>query len=237
MIARGIAAANSPTGPITAGRLELRAGEAYAACMNRAKRRTWGRIAFLLLAGAALISSTGCARKGEILLRQPFAPPSQQNVRLVTDWAYHAVNGDRQTCLLAFSLPGALRGPRAYVIYLNAPDQAGQVTVTRDEPDAARGFLVQEIGALAGRTDFVEGTVRCRNVWPARGWRQLDLDIGCEDGTQISGRAMVQSVPTEVQAFERQYAADISRLSPESQPAEGQPAEGQPTGARGSSAP
>jgi hypothetical protein len=44
------------------------------------------------------------------------------------------------------------------------------------------------------------------------GWRRLDLNVECADGTWITGKAYVQSDPRELAKFEREFADDIASL-------------------------
>ena len=172
-----------------------------------------------MIAGLALL--VGCAPNAEFVLHQPFAPPSQQHMKLTCERAYHCANGDAQTSVLAFPLPGAVDGPRTFVMYIAAPNRLGQITVVPQDPQAACGFLIQELGALAGRSDFAEGTVRYRKVPLAPRLRRLDVNVRTQDGAEITGRAILETSPTAVESFQREFAADIASLSPPtSQPAE-----------------
>jgi len=74
--------------------------------------------------------------------------------------------------------------------------------VNPDDPNAAHGFLVQEVGELAGRSDLVAGTVTAK--------RRLELDVRCEDGTVIRGKAKTIDDPATIRAFAKEYAGDIS---------------------------
>lgn len=156
-----------------------------------------------------MTAATGCGPRAEVALHQPFAPPSQQRLKLAGDRAFFATEADRQVCALTFALPGAADGPRAFVVYLCAPDARGRLPVAPFEPGACSGFLVQEVGSLAGRSDFLQGTVSCRNVWLAPNLRRLDLDVRCEDGVHITGRVVARRDPGRVQALEREFAGDV----------------------------
>ena len=163
----------------------------------------------------------GCAPNVELVLRQPFAPPAQQNLRLTSDRGYHAVADDRRACVFTFPLPGAVDGPRAFVMYLSAPKELGVLPVAPEGPRGVRGFLIQELGALAGRSDLVGGTVRYRKVFLAPRLLRLDLHVRTDDGAEIVGRAMVEEAPRAILVFEREFAADVARVTPPTtQPAE-----------------
>lgn len=190
--------------------------------MSRGIRRNSPGIRRLTLWLIVLAPLAGCTRSGEIVLEQPSAPPQQQYLRLASAWAFRAIDGDRQKCLLAFPLPGAMDGPRDFLVYFTAPTGTGELTIDADRPDATHGFLIQKVGDLRGRTDFAGGSLHCQEVWLAPRFRQMDLNVHCADGTVIRGRALVEDLPAEVRMFEREYAGDVQTLAPESQPTEGQ---------------
>ncbi len=159
------------------------------------------------------MAAAGCAPRCELTLHQPAAPASQQNVRLTSECASEAIDGRWQTTLLSLPLPGAAYGPRAFGLYVRSPSGASSVVVDSTSPQGARGFFVQEVGALAGRSDLVAGTLQWREVPWSGGQREIELDVQCEDGTRIRGRAVLQSDPAQVRAFERQYSGDIATLT------------------------
>jgi hypothetical protein len=165
----------------------------------------------MLLLGCVL---GGCSRAASIVLHQPFAPPSQQDLKLTSRWAFSLAGMEHSRCLLDFPLPGAADGPRDFHVYLVLPESEGDLVVGPDAPDGARGFLIQEVGRLRGKTEFATGTVRCRGVFLQPRLRRLDLDVHCADGASIIGRAYVQSDERELRKFEREFAADVRNLSP-----------------------
>jgi hypothetical protein len=199
------------------------AGRCYAAGMIRRRCGISGWISGAIGGGILLVSLAGCQRQADVTLYQRFAPRAQQELKLIGDEAYVVTSGDEQTCLLMSALPNALRGPRAFVLYFRGPNVTGRVPVDPNQSVAVRGFLVQEVGALAGRTDFAAGSVTYRDVPFRPGWRNLVLDVRCEDGTEIRGKVIAESGPAEVRAYERRHAPDVATLSPATQPAEGQP--------------
>jgi hypothetical protein len=166
----------------------------------------------LIAAGLALAS--GCAPTADLVLRQPFAPPAQQNIKLSCERAYHVASGDVQTSVLPFPLPGAADGPRTFVVYVTSPNRVGKIAITPHDAQGARGFLIQELGALAGRSDFSEGTVRYQKVLLAPHLRRLELSVRTEDGAEITGRAIVEESPRAVETIEREFAADVAGLAP-----------------------
>jgi hypothetical protein len=158
----------------------------------------------------------GCGSRADITLRQPTAPRSQRTLNLVADRAVRIASDGRQRCFLTFPLPGADAGPRAFVLYFCGPDQLGDLRVDHEDPAAVHGFLIQEVGALAGRTNFETGVIRCDRPWYGRSRRKLEFDVRCEDGTLIRGAVSVEVSPREVRSFEQKFAGDVALVqSPE----------------------
>ncbi len=158
----------------------------------------------------------GWTRGADVTLRQPFAPPGQQNLRLVGASAYLATSADRRTAVLSFHLPGSTDSPRAFVVYWSAPAGDGDFAV----PQSVQGFMIQELGELAGKCTFTGGHVTFRKV-PLQARRErVEFYFHCDEGTEIAGQAIAQELPYEVQSFERQHAGDIAMLrSPTATPA------------------
>ena len=161
-----------------------------------------------------LLPLAGCGPHVNVTLQQPFAPPSQRNLELVARHAFRLTDGGRQRCLLTFPLPSADNGPQAFLLYFCGPDETGDLRIDPADPAATQGFLIQGVGALAGRTDFNAGQIRCRKPWYAPKRRQLEFDVRCTDGSRIIGQATVEDGPRTVRAFERDYAADIAQIHP-----------------------
>jgi hypothetical protein len=170
------------------------------------------RAALVLAASLAVGGLAGCARQAEFTLRQPFAPPAQQNLHLTGQWAYTSARATGQSTALSFALPGAVDGPRAFVVYIATPRATGDFPVAVTAPQAARGFLIQELGTLAGRSDLVSGTARLHDVLGAPRVKKLDLDVHTADGAALHGTAWVEELPREMNVFEREFSADIAQL-------------------------
>jgi hypothetical protein len=152
----------------------------------------------------------GCSAPGRVTLRQPFAPPSQQLLRLQSNWTFTAVDGGRRRTLLAFPLPGSEDGPRDFLIYLSIPDTTTPVEIAPQDAAGGRGFLIQCVGKLAGKAQFASGTIACRPVWFAPRTPQLTLDVTCDDGTQLRGTVSLKDNSGELREFETNYAADVA---------------------------
>lgn len=165
------------------------------------------------LAVAALSWVAGCTRTTTITLNQPFAPHAQQSLRLESRWAFSDARDGRAQYLLAFPLPGAEAGPRDFLVYVDAPDRSAEIAIAADEPAAARGFLIQAVGELRGRTAFSGGRLRRSDVLLQPRRKRLELDFTCADGTRIFGTAFVEHSTYELGAFESRYAADVATLA------------------------
>jgi len=111
--------------------------------------------------------------------------------------------------LLAFPRPSAPDGPRDFLLYVSTPARDGTIALASE---GGRGFLIQAVGTLAGKATFAEGSVRVRPLWFAPEWRRLELNVRCDDQTEIRGGALVKHVPAELRSLQRRYAADIALL-------------------------
>lgn len=173
-----------------------------------------GRRGFLgaLAVWAAALLSAGCSPKGRITLHQPHAPPAQQRLHLSSGWAFTNLTGETREVLLDFPLPGRKEGPRDFRFYLQMPAASGVHTLSRGDEGAARGFFIQEVGRLRGKTDLVRGTVRVRSAPTAPRLLRIDLDAECDDGTRVTGTATVMASGEELRSFTRRYAADVAAL-------------------------
>lgn len=160
-----------------------------------------------------LIMLTGCAAPSSVVLHQPFAPRAQQTLELAAARAYYSCTCGQQTVAMTFPLPGARDGPRAFVLYLLAPDAGGALPVDPTSADGVRGFLIQEVGALAGRSDVQQGSVTVGRDWLSQSRRTIRIDLQCEDGTVITGTAQVQANPNEIRALESEFAGDVTVLA------------------------
>jgi hypothetical protein len=178
----------------------------------RARNLGFSAAAWFAMAGGTILLA-GCGSHAEIVLQQSFAPPAQRHLALEAEQAYHAASSGRHACVLTFPLPGSDVGPRAYVMYFSVPSSTGYFAIHPGDPDGARGFLIQEIGSLAGRTDFAGGSIELKKRWMSAGTRKVVLDVRCLDGTKISGEAIATYDPGYVRVLEREYADDVALLT------------------------
>lgn len=189
----------------------------YAAGMSMFAATT-RNTAVIVLAGL-LQALFGCAPKAEVVLHQPFAPPSQQELKLASNWAFEAAAGGRRIWLLAFPLPSSPDGPRDFHLYLSTPDVdrgfLGQdFVVDQSSSSGVRGFFIQEVGQLRGKTQVAAGQVRVSRSWLDWHRRLLEVNLACNDGTKIIGRALADPLASEIAAFERRYSGDVAALAP-----------------------
>ncbi|TWT45421.1 hypothetical protein RAS1_18460 [Phycisphaerae bacterium RAS1] len=174
-------------------------------------RNMWmPRRARVRLSLAVIPLLSGCSSHAKLDVCQPLAPPRQQQMRLESDWAYHAADGSRTSVLIALPLPGAKDGPRDFLLYLRA---CGAVTGYSPPPDGCGGFFVQVVGALAGKSCVVGGDVRLKNVLLQPRRVRVELKLQLDDGTTIEGTALTLEDGAEVHAFERRYAGDVALLA------------------------
>lgn len=181
------------------------------------------RLTLIVLATVLAILSAGCGPQAKLVLIQPNAPQAQQVLRLTSDWAFSDTADGRQQLLLDFPLPQSVAGPRDFRVFLAVPERAGVTTIDLEHLDAARGFLIQEVGRLRGKTVFSGGTVELKA--PSLGsseWTVI-VDVHCEDGTRVVGKAKLRPEKQELNTFRTAHAADIQLLSPQSQPTEESP--------------
>jgi hypothetical protein len=161
---------------------------------------------------AAILLLPGCATPPRVQLNQPFAPPSQRFLALTPATAATTAADGRRAVLVGFTLPGATSGVRAYSLYLTFDDAAGHKPVDDDAEDAARGFFLQEVGQLKGKSVCAAGEIRYEPAGLLQPEDQLTLDVRCEDGTYLYGAVPLRTDPAAVRAFERRYAGDLLAL-------------------------
>lgn len=98
-------------------------------------------------------------------------------------------------------------------MYLTAPNTLGTIAVDPNADDAAHGFLIQEVGALKGRSDFATGAVTVTAPRHQPRVRRLALDVQTDDGARIVGTARLEILPKAVEALEREFAGDVAQLT------------------------
>ncbi len=170
----------------------------------------------------------GCSARNSLIVRQDSAPPTQQRMKLASDWGYYA-HGDegRLSCLLAFPLPASRAGPRDFLLYLSLPAAEGTHAIAPGGESGGRGFFIQKKGSLRGITYLAGGAATVRDVWMQPGRKRIELELVCDDATRLNGSGTIEAAPSELEAFEARYMHDIERLLPTTQPASS-PGAGEP---------
>lgn len=179
---------------------------------------------------ALLLLGAGCSKRSEVTLIQPSAPPAQRVLQLASTWAYTRTLAGQRAMLLQFPLPSVPDGPRDFSILLIGPDEPGRQAVgpvaAGGEPAAGdaeaaplptaavRGFLIQAVGQRAGKTFFEGGSIELKREFSDAGAESLHLDLRCDDGSRVVGKAYPVAAGHEFTAFERRYAADVVQLLP-----------------------
>ncbi len=167
------------------------------------------RLVGVACVGVVILS--GCCRPAaDVVLVQPFAVARQREVHLTAREAYSWRDGERQKCLVVFALPGSEWGPPAYRLYLDLPAGAGASGIGSGDA-AARGFLLQETGQYAGRSNLSGGSLRWRKRWLSSELA-LVIDTTAEDGTRVHGAARLRERPQLVKHFEQLHAGDVATL-------------------------
>lgn len=167
----------------------------------------------LVLLATLLTIGAGCV-SDRIHLSQPFAPPSQMEMELAVSGAAYDDSGSRRHILLECPLPGAQRGFAAFQVFLDVPRDTPETRIDPAEPAAARGFFIQEVGRLRGKSVFTSGTIRTGRVWFKRDSIRIELDLGDAFGMRLTGRARLRADALRLQQYRLRRAADISLLSP-----------------------
>ncbi len=167
---------------------------------------------FAIFFGVPFIFLTGCAKSAVTLsIQQDHAPPSQRNMTLTSDWAFTARQDDRRLCLADCSLPGSVDGPRDFRVFVILPASVEAAEVGRGT-GAARGFFLQKVGRLRGKTEFASGKVKLRTGRFNKNQHEIELEVECADGTKISGTAKLRASDDELRVFLMQHAGDVAAL-------------------------
>lgn len=170
-----------------------------------------------------------------LVLRQAGAPSAEREIRLDSEWAFYAEDGERRDLLLAYPLPRARTGPRDFLLFLCVPARAEEIRIASQDSGPSFGFLIQEVGRLKGKTTLRSGTVRVDAPLLRPGALDLEFDLTGDDGTRIIGRARVAQNERELSAFRSRFRADIE-LAARSGPDQPASAETPPPGDASASA-
>lgn len=154
----------------------------------------------------------GCQPQPGLRLLQPTAPYSQREIPLSTDRAHYVVRSDQLIALLEAPLPGAKDGPPAFEVYLVLQDRPDSQIVGPVEQADARGFLIQDVGRLAGKSHLESGVLTVRRVWLKSRYR-LEIDAETDDGARLVGDIELTPRGEAIARFERRRAADVAALN------------------------
>jgi hypothetical protein len=198
------------------------------------------RVLWSLLLGGGLALPTGCGPATNLQLVQPQLAGRQQSVQLHSDRAFWSPGGPVDRALIEFPLPGASTGRPTFLLYLRLPVGTADPWVctatapadpasghgAASKPDAgpatrrpsnahagpmARGFFIQTRGDFAGLALITGGTIRINGRSNApQATRELQIELTCEDGSRITGRAVARRDDWYVKKFEtREHPADV----------------------------
>ena len=185
--------------------------------LSRPRAGLLGCTSNLAFALVWLLGSGCAAPRPAIEFTQPFAPPSQKSLLLDPRSVSIAEIEGRGCVLVALPLPGAKDGPTAYRLFVSAPSLIGEHPVTAT-PDGARGFLIQSIGALAGKSPIASGMVRFSTPWLSKGGTRFEFDLRCEDDATIKGATFANSDAAAIRRFIQEYSGDVAALRTDSTP-------------------
>ena len=157
--------------------------------------------------GLTLLLISGCASPQRLVLEQPFAPAAQRVLELEPRSATIAEIGGRCVCAADFPLPGSKDGPVAFTIYVESAAKTGAKAL-----DDARGFLIQHVGALAGKSEVVAGAANCSARLLDSATEAVALDVRFADGARLSGDLIARRDEPTVRMLQRRYRPDIAAL-------------------------
>ncbi|RMF81928.1 MAG: hypothetical protein D6744_06585 [Planctomycetota bacterium] len=193
-------------------RWQVRHDDSFAQKSGIGMDRTRANLTPLLLALPAVFSA-GCAAD-RIHLSQPFAPPSQMEMDLAVSGAAYDDTGARRHILLECPLPGAQTGFAAFQVFLDVPRDTPEARIDPTDPAAARGFFIQEVGRLRGKSIFTSGAIRTGRIWFRRDILRIELDLSDAFGMRLIGRARLRPDALRLQQYRMRRTADIALLSP-----------------------
>ncbi len=178
-----------------------------------------GKIKYAWLIGSLavpLLLATGCGPAGQISLIQPQLTGWQRVVRLKSNDIHWAEAEGVNRVLAEFPLPGAQTGRPTYLLYLRMPNKASTASFegSTNPKKQGLGFMIQTRGEYAGLALLSGGTVRMHGASPlGSDTRRFDVDLTCEDGTQIAGTLTATRDDYLLSRFEtKRRPADIQAL-------------------------
>ena len=163
----------------------------------------------VMAAASTVASLSGCQKpRSEVRLFHPDSSGAEQSLALHSDWACFSRSADGETrVLLEWGLPGARYGKRHYALYLRFPTGRGIHTIDASavNDELAGGFFLQHTGKRRGMTPVVLGRISTKGGKQLRG----DLELKCDDGTELHGTFRAAQSDYALAFFERDHAADV----------------------------
>lgn len=198
------------------------------------------RVLFAVPIGGVLGLMAGCGPAASLQLLQPQLAGRQQSITLQSNRTYWSPGGRIERVLIEFPLPGASTGRPTFLLYLRipagivepslcaatAPAEEYPVNGTASNPvgtaasgqppsfstaPMARGFFIQTRGDFAGLALITGGTVGVKGKSTAPdAARELSIELTCEDGSRITGRAVARRDDWYIKKFEtHERPADV----------------------------
>lgn len=157
----------------------------------------------------------GCEPIAQLHLLQPrLASRREADMRLSSEQATWAGDGDWERFLVEFPLPGASGGNPAYLLYLLVPAGEPEPPVGGKGLSAAQGCLIQTGATRTSQLIVVGGQVGISGSGQARdACRRVRLDLNCDDGSLMSGTIIARRDDWPIQLFEtRRYPDQVHAL-------------------------
>jgi len=158
----------------------------------------------------------GCGSYAKLDLVQPQLVGPQSHVQLRSERVFWSPADGVERLLVEFPPPGASTGlPRMYLLYLRWPVGQQSPAVGQGGQAAAKGFLIQTRGRLAGLALIVGGQLTVQGTSDApKARRRLTFDLLCEDGSRLMGRVDAQRDDGMLREFEtRRRPVDVDKLT------------------------
>lgn len=180
-------------------------------CVEIARRWSSRILTISLIAFAGFAG--GCLSQPSVTLYQSFAPSGQRELRLRDARVSISSKPDSRTIAAVFSRPGSDIASRDFVLYLVVPPGNGEWVADPNSSGGVRGFLIQAVGELRGKTTIAGGSIVVqRHPWPNHHEFGIDIALRCEDETRIVGHVTADEAAYQTLLVERRYAADVVEL-------------------------
>jgi hypothetical protein len=175
--------------------------------------RTSANRAFIYLVALCLSGLFGCQNVSYIHLTQPSLNRWQRDLDLRSEQVYWAPESGIKRVLAEFPLPGATAGKPMYLLYCRFPYDSRIVTFGAEARNAAsseesavtgQGFFIQTRGEFSGLAYIIDGTIECLDdPESSQRLQEFQVDVTCEDGTQVNGRFQARRNDWTLDHFEQ----------------------------------